>query len=86
MPRNSNKSVKPLVVVPSQPLATTATLAPGFGQIVKEGMAFGAGSSIAHNLIGRLFGGSTQVAPTKNQYDHCMELTKNNQEVCEHLR
>jgi hypothetical protein len=81
MPRNSNKSVKPLVVVPSQPLATTATVAPGLGQIVKEGMAFGAGSSIAHNIIGRMFGG-----PSTNQYDQCMELTKNNQEVCEHLR
>jgi len=86
MPRNSNKSVKPIVLVPSQPLATMPANTPGLGQIVKEGMAFGAGSSIAHSLIGRLFGGPTQVATTKNQYDHCMELTKNNQEVCEHLR
>ena len=32
--------------------------APGFMGMVAQGMAFGAGSSIAHNAIGSMFGGS----------------------------
>ena len=87
MPRNSNKSVKPLIVPSSQPpaIVSATPTAPGLGQIVKEGMAFGTGSAIAHNIIGRLFGGSSPVTPV-NAYNQCMELTKNNHEVCEHLR
>jgi hypothetical protein len=87
MPRNSNKSVKPLVAPPSSPVVVSPS-APGLGQIVKEGMAFGAGNAVAHNIIGRLFSGSSAVAPAAkvNAYDQCLELTKNNHEVCDHLR
>ena len=31
--------------------------APGLGRVVAEGMAFGTGSAIAHNVIGSIFGG-----------------------------
>ena len=93
MPRNSNKTVKPLIVPSSQPPAIvppSSAAAPGLGQIVKEGMAFGVGNAVAHNIIGRLFGNSSSTvvpaASTKvSAYEHCMELTKNNKEVCEHL-
>lgn len=93
MPRNNQKSVKPYVLPPSNklplvnPLSSVGTTSPSLGQVVKEGMAFGTGSAIAHNIIGRLFGGTSPVTPAKvTQYEHCMELTQNNQEVCEHLR
>ena len=97
MPRNSNRTVKPLLAPSPQPpakipvvnpLSSVGTTTPSLGQVVKEGMAFGAGNAIAHNIIGRLFGGSSvaPAAPAKiHAYEHCMELTKNNKEVCEHL-
>jgi hypothetical protein len=98
MPRSSNKTVKPLIVPSSQPSAKIPIVNPlssvgttsSFGQIVKEGMAFGVGNAVAHNIIGRLFGSSSSTvvpaAPVKvHAYEHCMELTKNNKEVCEHL-
>lgn len=94
MPRSSNKTVKPLIVPSSQPPAiapSSSAAVPGLGQIMKEGMAFGVGNAVAHNIIGRLFGVSSStvvpVTPAKvHAYEHCMELTQNNQEVCEHLR
>ena len=93
MPRNSQTSVKPYLLPPNKlplvnPLSSVGTTTPSLGQVVKEGMAFGAGNAVAHNIIGRLFSGSS-VAPAapekKHAYEHCMELTKNNKEVCEHL-
>jgi len=92
MPRNNQTSVKPYVLPPQKlpiinPLSSVGT--PSLGQVVKEGMAFGAGNAVAHNIIGRLFGGSSSVAPSAakvSMYDQCLELTKNNHEVCEHLR
>ena len=92
MPRNNQTSVKPYVLPPQKlpiinPLSSVGT--PSLGQVVKEGMAFGAGNAVAHNIIGRLFGGSSSVVPSAakvNEYDHCLELTKNNHEVCDHLR
>lgn len=93
MPRNNQKTVKPFVSsnretklpVVTSPLSSVA--APSFGQIVKEGMAFGAGNAVAHQVIGRLFGAaSTASTSALTQYEQCMELTHKNQEVCEHLK
>jgi hypothetical protein len=98
MPRNNRVVVHPTKEVSVLPKATgvmpkaTGVASPGLGQIVKEGMAFGVGNALAHSVIGRLFGG-VPVAPApapapaseKTAYNHCLELTNGNQEVCEHL-
>jgi hypothetical protein len=96
MPRNNRAVVHPTKEVAVLPKVSAAT-SPGLGQIVKEGMAFGVGNAVAHSVIGRLFGGSSSVAATpaaapaaapvseKLQYTQCLELTKGNHEVCEHL-
>jgi len=85
MPRNSQTSVKPYVLPQKlplvNPLSSVGTTTPSLGQVVKEGMAFGAGNAVAHNIIGRLL-----PAAKVNAYDQCLELTKNNHEVCDHLR
>jgi len=53
-----------------------------------EGIAFGGGSSIAHSFIGRLFSRKSEsnAEDKKTQYTHCLEITKNNYEACEHLQ
>ena len=53
------KSQQPLV--PSVPLPAAP---PSFGQTLKEGIGFGAGSAIGHRIVGSIFGSpSTPVAP-----------------------
>lgn len=90
MPRNNRDVVHPTKKVTVLPKATSVA-SPGLGQIVKEGMAFGVGNAVAHSVIGRLFGGvavaPASVAPhsEKTAYNHCLEITNGNQEVCEHL-
>jgi 2-methylcitrate dehydratase PrpD len=51
-------------------------------------MAFGGGSGLAHAFIGRLFSGRSEskAEDKKTQYTHCLEITKNNYEACEHLQ
>jgi hypothetical protein len=51
-------------------------------------MAFGGGSGIAHAFIGQLFSGRSKsnAEDKKTQYTHCLEITKNNYEACEHLQ
>jgi hypothetical protein len=47
--------VKPQpTLVPSVPAST-----PSFGQIVKEGIGFGAGSAIGHRIVGAVFGSNS---------------------------
>ena len=70
---------------PAKPLPQKPTL----GASIIEGMAFGGGSGLAHAFIGRLFSSSsnqTKVDDKKNQYNHCLEITQNNYEACEHLK
>ena len=50
---------------PSQPSA------PGFGQLIKEGIGFGAGQAIAHRAINAVLG-SSQTLPTPSQHKHCI--------------
>ena len=86
MPRNT-KPMKDLIVakqtppVQQQPKPQQPTLVSS----VIEGMAFGGGSGLAHAFIGRLFS-SSQAEDKKTQYTHCLEITKNNYEACEHLQ
>ena len=91
MPRNT-KPMKDLIVPkqtqltpPAQPLPQK----PSLGASIIEGMAFGGGSGLAHAFIGRLFSSSsnqTKAEDKKTQYNHCLEITQNNYEACEHLK
>ena len=60
-PSSSSKSIAPAPrpstsVKPFQSSAApTQYQGPSFGQAVKDGIAYGVGSSIAHNVIGRMF-------------------------------
>ena len=74
---------------PTPPLAT-------FGQTVKEGLAFGIGQSVAHNVIGSMFRTVTPVttaaavaAPVatvavteKPEYTKCMKESFGDKEMC----
>jgi len=71
---------------PTPPLAT-------FGQTVKEGLAFGIGQSVAHNVIGSMFRTVTPVttvaavaAPVavteKPEYTQCMKESFGDKELC----
>jgi hypothetical protein len=61
---------------------------PTLASSIIDGMAFGGGSGLAHAFIGRLFSSSNQskAEDKKTQYTHCLEITKNNYEACEHLQ
>ena len=90
MPRNT-KPMKDLII-PKQtqptPLNQQAQK-PTLGASIIEGMAFGGGSGLAHAFIGRLFSSTsnqTKVDDKKTQYNHCLEITQNNYEACEHLK
>jgi predicted lipid-binding transport protein (Tim44 family) len=60
---------------------------PTLASSIIDGMAFGGGSGLAHAFIGRLFSSNQSKAEDKKtQYTHCLEITKNNYEACEHLQ
>ncbi len=60
---------------------------PTLASSIIDGMAFGGGSGLAHAFIGRLFNNNQAKAEDKKtQYTHCLEITKNNYEACEHLQ
>ena len=71
---------KPPVVAPA---------APGFGQVLKEGLAFGVGQATAHNLVNSFFGTNKvqtiQVAskcnPERTAFENCLK-TKTLDEQC----
>ena len=54
-----------------------------FGTL-KEGMAFGAGSELAHIAIRSLFG-STTAAPKKTEYQLCLEQGINTTDECKEM-
>ncbi len=91
MPRNT-KPMKDLIVPkPSQPQQVQQNQQPQkptLASSIIDGMAFGGGSGLAHAFIGRLFSSSNQskAEDKKTQYTHCLEITKNNYEACEHLQ
>ena len=43
----------------AQPPAQSGGMMSGLGRVVAEGFAFGVGSSIAHSMVGSMFGGSS---------------------------
>ena len=93
MPRNT-KQMKDLMLPkqtqqtqPTPPVVQQTQTKPTLGASIIEGMAFGGGSGLAHAFIGRLFStNQTKADDKKNQYNHCLEITQNNYEACEHLQ
>jgi hypothetical protein len=94
MPRNT-KPMKDLMLPkqtqqtqPTPPVVQqTQPQKPTLAASIIEGMAFGGGSGLAHAFIGRLFNNhQTKAEDKKTQYTHCLEITKNNYEACEHLQ
>jgi hypothetical protein len=90
MPRNT-KPIKDLIVPKPTPPAvqqSQQSQKPTLASSVIEGMAFGGGSGLAHAFIGRLFssGSEAKAENKKIQYTHCLEITQNNYEACEHLK
>ena len=72
---------------PSPPVVQPTQTKPTLGASIIDGIAFGSGRGLAHAFIGRLFSTSqTKVDDKKTQYNHCLEITQNNYEACEHLK
>ena len=79
--------MKDLIVPKPTPPAQPLPQKPSLGSSIIEGMAFGSGSGLAHAFIGRLFStNQTKADDKKTQYNHCLEITQNNYEACEHLK
>ena len=63
-PTASNDAVAPAPgSPPPAPAGAAAPPAQSLGSIVAEGFSFGIGSSIAHHMVGSLFGGGGHSAP-----------------------
>ena len=96
MSKNSNqrRSMSPRAA-PAQIQQKSASIV----DTIKDGLAFGAGSSIAHNVMNSFFGGSS-VSPQQNkgpiqvskqekdvleQYNQCLEDSRDTTIICEDL-
>jgi len=93
MPLTKRSSVKNSVRAPAPAPATKPTPTPPlatFGQTVKEGLAFGIGQSVAHNIIGSMFRTVAPVATPvatvavteKPEYSNCMKESFGDKEIC----
>jgi hypothetical protein len=78
MPRSqqnrSFKTTTPSTIVKSQPLTPYIPVqpsAPGFGQLIKEGIGFGAGQAIAHRAVNAVLGSSAAVSQPISQTKLC---------------
>ena len=102
MPRASENVVKaPLSTAVPVTATTAAAAAPTFGQMIKEGFSFGLGSSIARNMVDRLFSkppvaqqqqqppaaaATTTTDPKTIAYEKCLQQENGTHETCkEHL-
>jgi len=107
MPRSSTYSStksKPPSITPSKPslpaIIPPPVTQPGFGQLIKEGIGFGAGQAIAHRAVNAILGPSaaatTVIQPAaepkspcfseRNLFETCMRI-KTQEDHCnnEHL-
>ena len=90
MPRTQQKQVNKVPAVPPRftpPQIYNPPSQPGFGQIVKEGIGFGIGQSIAHRAVSAILGPPTTTViqnssekkdycvSEKNTFDLCMKTT-----------
>ena len=76
MPRSQKSAV---VIHKPAPVPAIIPQKPSFVQTVKEGFSFGVGSSIAHNIVNRMFASSEQktqkLTPTlvqAREYEQCL--------------
>lgn len=70
MPRSNSPTKKVVTTVSSVP--STPVTVPSFTQIIKEGFAFGAGSSIARNVIDRIMSPSQTLPPSRVCHEPCI--------------
>ena len=83
MPRNQQSKTPMLVTKPHAPVVVhQPTLEkPGFGQLIKEGIGFGAGQAIAHRAVNAILGPTTATTvattvPTESKPTKCMPEKK----------
>jgi hypothetical protein len=94
MPRNQQSKSPMLVTKPHAPVVVhQPTLEkPGFGQLVKEGIGFGAGQAIAHRAVNAILGPTTtatltqsvpatKCVPEKKAFEMCLK-TKTQEDQC----
>ena len=83
--KNSVRAPAPAPIPATKPTSTPPLAT--FGQTVKEGLAFGIGQSVAHNVIGSMFRPvATAAAPVavteKPEYTQCMKESFGDKELC----
>lgn len=77
----------------SLPAVSTVGQGPSFGQTLKEGFAFGVGSSVARNVVDRMFSPSAPTEtkpipkeeksqPVNHDFVLCMQESKGDYESC----
>lgn len=97
MPRSQQSKSPMLVTKPHAPVVVHQPTSekPGFGQLVKEGIGFGAGQAIAHRAVNAILGSATTVpdtpaqqstfitkcTPEKKAFEMCLK-TKTQEDQC----
>jgi len=87
MPRKQNKSI---VSAPNKPIVPATIERPSFGQVMKEGIAFGVGQSIAHRILGMAISTTNNTTPSVTpvtrietpEYIQCMKESSNDKDFC----
>ena len=72
MPRKSSNTKSSIKVMPSN-IPSIVTKKPSFLQNLKDGLAFGVGSSIGHRIVGALIPSYNQDTNKKEEYEQCMK-------------
>ena len=90
MPRQKNQLYQ-VPLTPRSPVPVPVQLPPpklwhqspstGFFNTFRDGLAFGAGSEIAHSAIRSLLG----TTPKKTEYDLCIEQATNTKDECREM-
>lgn len=90
MPRQKNQLYQ-VPPTPRSPVPVPVALPPpklwhqspstGFFNTFRDGLAFGAGSEIAHTAIRSLLG----TTPKKTEYEVCLEQAKNTRDECKEM-
>lgn len=57
-PLGAAKPNGPTAALATEPAPQSGSMMGGLGRVVAEGFAFGVGSSVAHSMVGSMFGGS----------------------------
>ncbi len=85
-PRSSATTTKPAQTQQS-PLAQTPAqsggMMSGIGSTIAQGFAFGAGSAVAHQVVGSMFGGSSHKEQGQQQQQQQPQQTQQNVNPCQ---